>query len=360
MLASERRRAILREIELRGEVVVTAFAARHGVSEMTIRRDLGGLEAQGLVERVHGGAVRRRTGDPVRSMGPIATIGMVVPSAFYYFPAVIAGAKAAAAEAHVRLVLAVSEYHGATERHQIARLLENGVDGLVVTPAEPFSVEPDTYGLLASVPVPVVVMERSLTETPAEMLLGAVRTDHAHGARLAVRHFVDTGRTRIALVARDEGPTPYLVREGYRRAMDELIPGGEILELTIVGADGSGQQRDSYVRIIDEVIASGADALLVVPDAAAVALFDLASDRGVAVPEDLAIVAYDDEIASLATMPLTAVAPPKEEMGGAAVRACFDLITRETPRHPVAHARVNLLPSLAVRESTPVRRVPGS
>lgn len=356
MLNPARRAAILREIELRGQVTVTDFAARTGVSEMTVRRDLGELVAEGLIDRVHGGAVRRRPADAGRRGSPLATIGIVVPSTSYYFPAVITGAKTAAAELNVRLVLAVSDYHGVTERLQIARLLENHVDGLIVTPAEPFAVEADTYEVLASAAVPVIVMERSLSDAPTEVLLGSVRSDHTHGARVAVRHLVDTGRERVALVTRSNVPTASLVREGYRRAMGELLPDADLLEFVIDGADGSVNARDSTARIVDKAIAASADALLVVPDAAAIALFDLARDRGVAVPDDLAIVAYDDEVASLATVPLTAVAPPKEEVGFAAVRACFDLMTRGASNRPVTRTRVNLLPTLTVRDSTPVCR----
>lgn len=57
MLAKERHEQILFELRRRGGVRVTELAARLGVSDMTIRRDLDALQVDGLVEKVHGGAV---------------------------------------------------------------------------------------------------------------------------------------------------------------------------------------------------------------------------------------------------------------------------------------------------------------
>jgi len=57
VLAKERRRQLLDEIVRAGRVVTSDFAARHGVSDMTVRTDLEYLERQGRVSRTHGGAV---------------------------------------------------------------------------------------------------------------------------------------------------------------------------------------------------------------------------------------------------------------------------------------------------------------
>jgi DeoR/GlpR family transcriptional regulator of sugar metabolism len=62
VLAQERRDAILRALLPSGAATVSDLAERLGVSEMTIRRDLGALAAQQLVEKVHGGAVLGKGG----------------------------------------------------------------------------------------------------------------------------------------------------------------------------------------------------------------------------------------------------------------------------------------------------------
>lgn len=58
VLAAERQNKLLGEVQRRGAVRVAEFAELLGVSEMTVRRDLDALSRRGLVEKVHGGAVR--------------------------------------------------------------------------------------------------------------------------------------------------------------------------------------------------------------------------------------------------------------------------------------------------------------
>lgn len=58
MMKQERLRAIQRAVEAQGRARVADLARRFGVAEMTIRRDLAELGAHGLVQRIHGGALR--------------------------------------------------------------------------------------------------------------------------------------------------------------------------------------------------------------------------------------------------------------------------------------------------------------
>src|SRR5688572_3730163 len=61
--ASVRQAQVLERVARQGFVTVSDTARRLGVSEMTVRRDLLALEAKGLVDRTHGGAVRREVFD---------------------------------------------------------------------------------------------------------------------------------------------------------------------------------------------------------------------------------------------------------------------------------------------------------
>src|SRR5205809_3797522 len=67
MLAQQRQATILAELGRRGAVRVVDLCEMLGVSDMTIRRDLDVLQSQGLLEKVHGGAVRR--GDRAEELG---------------------------------------------------------------------------------------------------------------------------------------------------------------------------------------------------------------------------------------------------------------------------------------------------
>jgi len=70
--------------------------------------------------------------------------------------------------------------------------------------------------------------------------------------------------------------------------------------------------------------------------------------RGLTVPDDLSVVAYDDQVAEICTPALTAVRPPLQAIGRAAVRLIADrLADPDRPAH-----RVVISPSLQIRRST--------
>ena len=359
MLPAERRAMLLRELRVHGTVRTEDFAASIGASGMTIRRDLEQLERSGLLHRVHGGAVAagKRGIAPLVS-APVATIGMVVPSAAYYFPEVIRGARAALGEADARLVLGVSDYSGPREREQIQRLLARGVDGLLVTPAAHAAEDPTTYELLASAPTAVVVLERSLDDSPWHGALDVVRCDHGVGGMLAAEHLLTVGRRRIAVAARS-GPTAPLVRAGVARALAE--DGEAAGEFVLPPADAPTALLGATLRaIVDRCRSGEVDAIVVVPDEVAIALVDAAEDAGLDVPGDLAVVAYDDEVAALCATPLTAVAPPRFEAGHTGAQQCLRrVLSRLRADDPQPWSRIELSPELRGRATTGRATHPG-
>lgn len=381
MMSDDRQNRILRELALRGSLNAADFARSLGISGMTVRRDLALLEEQGLLQRVHGGAiaVADRYGDSgsqvhrnigrgsnnpgsvsvagkvnphVLGQRPLATIGMVVPSAKYYFPGVIRGAEAAASELGVRLVLGVSNYSPAEEQRQIQRLLSSGVDGMLVTPSAERLAGTLTLDLLASAEVPVVVVERSIGDVLDAGRLESVQSDHVRGAEIAVTHLLSLGHRKIALCTRQNSPTTSQIEEGYRLATRNagLAPDPD---LTGVMHDISDPEklRQQMSGIVDRFVEAGATAAIIHNDEDALTFADLCEARGLRIPEDLAVVAYDDEVASLGAVPLSAVAPPKFDVGYHALQMCLNRLGPRR-RWELAVQRVSLSPTLVVREST--------
>lgn len=359
MFAPDRQHGILRELELRGSLAVTPFAEKLGVSTMTLRRDLAELERQGLLVRVHGGALSRavaaqrehRADGGSTSRRPVATIGMITPSADYYFPEVIHGARDAARESDCRLVLGTTNYSEREELRQARRLIAGGVDALMITPSRVHIEGTELHELLVDAPIPIVMVERAIDERTGGRL-ECVRSDHAYGAELAVRHLAELGHERIALATRDAPTSPWLV-DGYERTMARLGHGGEELLHRELPWPGLGDDANVEVldRFLDDCLAAGVTAALILSDVDAVAFADLATERGVRLPEDFAVVAYDDEIAGLARVPLTAIAPPKRALGHAALRLCLDRI-RQSDASGGAVTRIAMLPELIERDST--------
>jgi DNA-binding LacI/PurR family transcriptional regulator len=351
MHAEERHQAILRRLRDSGSIRVSDVAEELGVSSVTVRRDVEALDERGLLARVHGGAVLRepRTEPGARPWRPPGgqlprTFGLIVPDAGYYYPEVIKGARESAGRHGVRLVLGISRYDEAEERAQAEQLLADGVDGLLLTPSGTAEGTP----WYAELSVPVVLVERG---RGAETATEHVVTDHAHGARLAVRHLVALGRKHIGLILREDSPHADALREGYEAALDAAgLPAPESIRFA-APAPREAVRRDYDTRMdayLDQVADGRIDAVLVHNDHDALLLLNKLRARGIAVPGDLAIVAYDDDLAALADIPLTAVAPPKQAVGASAV----DLLVQRVgdPDRP-AH-RLSILPELHIRDSS--------
>ncbi|POX43884.1 hypothetical protein C3489_37375, partial [Streptomyces sp. Ru71] len=139
MHAEQRHQEILRRLRESGSVRVSDVAGELGVSPITVRRDVEALAERGVLVRVHGGAVLPEAvpgavAPTVGAGGRELVVGLVVPAADYYYPEVIKGAREAAAERGIRLVLGISQYDPEQERVQVRHMLSEGIDGLLITP----------------------------------------------------------------------------------------------------------------------------------------------------------------------------------------------------------------------------------
>ncbi|RSS59065.1 substrate-binding domain-containing protein [Streptomyces sp. WAC01280] len=356
MLAEERRETLLRLVERRGSVKVTDVAEEMGVSAVTVRQDVRELAGRGLLVRVHGGAMSpsaAQAADTAAPAAPRAThaLGLVVPPGDYYYPEIIRGVQDAARTHGARIVLAVSGETLEENQEQVRRLVAGGVDGLMLMLHAGLEPAERTEKWLAGLDVPVVLVDRRAGAEAGR--LEQVASDHAHGAGLAVRHLAELGHERIALVARAESPNTPLIREGYAAALRALglTPGPEY---SIGPSDGSTSTQ-WFEELVRAVEAGDVRAALVHNDLDAVTLVGLLQARALRVPEDLAIVTYDDEVAELSDVPLTAVAPPKRAVGAWAV----DLMRRRLADPGAPLAELLLRPELRVRASSRTSAAPG-
>ncbi|MFC7303077.1 substrate-binding domain-containing protein [Streptomyces monticola] len=351
----QRHERVLALVRERGSVRVAELAEELGVSAVTLRRDVEALAAQGRVHRLHGAVVW--PGERERVPGPRTAadgtdglvLGMVVPTTGYYYAEVVQGAREAA-EAHgARLVVGLSHYLPDEDAPQAERLLSTGADGLLLTPSwERSAPGPGAGGWVGELSVPTVLVERWAPHGHPAAELDRVRSDHAYGAAKAVQHLAALGHRKVALAAQ-ESPHQEQLRAGYAAAVESL--GLEPAPVSPLDAEPSLSEADRFERTLaylcEAVGEHGVTAALVHSDADAIVLIPRLQARGVRVPEDLAVIAYDDEVAPLADVPLTAVAPAKRAVGAQAAELLLARLA-----DPVAPRRhVDLLPELKVRSS---------
>ncbi|MFJ8309112.1 MULTISPECIES: substrate-binding domain-containing protein [unclassified Streptomyces] len=369
--AAERHDRLLELVRGRGSARVSELAAQLGVSPVTVRRDVELLANEGRLDRVHGSVSWPGAADtppPAPGTGPRdLVIGMLAPNATYYFAEVIRGAHEAAAAAGARLILRISDYRPQEDAGRAAGLLAAGAEGLLIAPGWKEPDDPVEHGAwIAGLPVPTVLLERR--GVPGRELddLDRVCSDHSHGVLIAVRHLLGLGHRTPLLVARADSPTAIAVRAGYRYALDALGLKSPLPPIGSVSAEADPAGFERAVQALRTAVLAGqATAALVHNDVDAIRIVQRLAELGVRVPDDLALVAYDDEVAALADIPLTAVAPPKHEVGRYAAELLIERLRggfaggsggrEEGPRR-----HVDLLPRLRVRSScgAPAETVP--
>ncbi|MFD7096418.1 substrate-binding domain-containing protein [Streptomyces xanthophaeus] len=368
----QRQAHVLALVRERGSVRVAELAQELGVSPVTLRRDIEAMAARGEIQRLHGVISRvsaertpgRGPGGAPSATAPAAAapgrsgeglvIGMVVPTTEYYYADVVRGAREAVEARGARLRVGLTRYLPGEDRTQADRLLSTGAHGLLLTPNwEAGSPGPDEGAWTAELPVPTVLVERWAPPGHPAAALDRVSSDHAHGAARAVQHLRDAGHRRIALASRTT-PTTARLRAGYEAAVAAL--GLEPAPQWPQAGPGPLSEAESFARTLDylcdAVTAGGVTAALIHSDTDAIMLIPRLQARGVRVPEDLAVITYDDEVAGMADVPLSAVAPAKHEVGARAAELLLDRLRTPSPRtgvQEVPRQHLDLLPLLTIR-----------
>ncbi|NBE54312.1 substrate-binding domain-containing protein [Streptomyces boluensis] len=348
--AQERRTRILEVVRGSGTIRVVELASRLGIPAVTIRRDVAALADEGKIERTHGSvSLPADTGSGAAAGGPGRVIGMLVPTVNNYFDEVVAGASEAATAAGARVILGIAPYETDSDQAQVDRLLESGVDGLLLTPNTAPGDGLAGGDWLGELPVPAVLVERRAAPASPAAQLDAVCSNHRHGVLLALRRLAELGHRSVLLAARGDTRTAHEVRAGYAAAVHHL----GLTELPVIdvpnpgNAHSSGDDRDLAAQIA-EAARAGARAVLVHNDQDAIQLPPLLRTHGLVVPQDMALISYDDVYAALSDPPLTAVAPPKRAVGAEALNL---LLRRLDAGADLPVHQIELLPSLKIRAS---------
>jgi LacI family transcriptional regulator, galactose operon repressor len=340
-----------------GEVDVTAtirdVARLAGVSASTVSRALSIPQVVSPATRDRVRSAADQLGwAPNRaarglSTGRTGNIALVVPDLGNpFFPSVVKGVQAGVRAADVAVFLVDTDEDARAESGLIQALARQ-VDGLILCSPRA-SVEE-----LAAVSreTPVVLVNRLVDGMPA------VAFDNADGMRQAVAHLAALGHRCIAWVGGPASSWSDAERAGGLAAATEA----QGLELVAVGH--FPPHYDGGVAAADQVVASGATAVIAYNDLVAIGLLARLQVRGISVPGDLSVVGVDDIAMSRMAHPaLTTVRLPKQQAGRVAVELLLALL--DEPDLQVAGARselpVELPVELVVRGSTGVARHPAS
>jgi DNA-binding LacI/PurR family transcriptional regulator len=155
--------------------------------------------------------------------------------------------------------------------------------------------------------------------------LASVDADNVMGGRQATEHLLDTGRSRIAVVAGPEDMPVAVDRlDGYRAARQEAghAADGALVgqgDFTRAGGERAARQLLAAAPDLDAVVAPS--------DLAAVGVLRVLAAAGRAVPDDVAVTGFDDSVVAEVSSPaLTSIRQPLDDLGRAMVRLLLEQV----------------------------------
>ncbi|MET7461855.1 LacI family DNA-binding transcriptional regulator [Nonomuraea sp. NPDC005501] len=304
-------------------------------------------------------ATRARVFDAIRELGFVRnevarhlrvgrsrTVGLVVLDvANPFFADVAQGAEALADEHDTMVVLCNSGADPSRERRHLDQLEQQRVMGILITPVD---AQHPRLAELAARGTPVVLVDSSATG-----LQCSVAVDDRLGGQIAAAHLIERGHRRITFV----GGPPSIKQVADRHAgvagAVAAAGGVELIDSSMPMLSAAAG-RAAGERVAAMHAGERPTAAFCANDLLALGFLQAMAACGLRVPDDMAIVGYDDiDFAAAAAVPLSSVRQPRELLG----RTAIELLLEEVA-HPERHRHRQVIfqPDLVVRESSAPRR----
>ena len=259
-----------------------------------------------------------------------------------FFDDILFGIRARADAGNVDILLltgASSQVSGEPTRY-LDLCRRHGAEGIILGA---FVLEEPELASLVSSEFPCVAIDTQLIGPR----VGFVTSDNVSGAAAAVRHLIELGRKRIAYVGGWGSEPAHIDRRlGYESALDES--GLELREEYVVLGGWLHQQAHALTHQL-LALAEPPDAIFCASDVMAIGAMLAIEEAGLRIPEDVALVGFDDSDYATMTVPsLTSVRQDRVGLGAAAVEAMLRVLD-----HPDSSPPSSVLPvELVVRESS--------
>ena len=328
---------------------------KHGVSTTTMKRALTELVNEGLVKRIRGAGTFVAESTVSKSY----TIAAFIPARpeTPYDHEIVWNIENAAHQAGHDVLICNTEEDLSKIDSYLEKFSRNEkkIDGVIYIPvaiSKGYYEENITrIRRLQAAGVEVVLCDRCFLNIPDAIVgfgLDCVYSDDVKGSAELVKHLFDCSRETIAIIS---SPMDYSNVEnrivGYRKV---LAAHGHAYRSELIKFVECYYTRQEVARVVDELLElpERPDAIFAINDRMAETVMACLKDKGISVPQEMAVVGYDNiELSQYLDVPLTTVDRDSAEMGQVAMELLLERIAgkRTTPRH------IALPTKLVVRES---------
>ncbi len=327
-------------------------AKRAGVAPITVSRVVNnsGYFSQDTRARVEAAIaeleyVPNRLASSLRSKRTNTLALVITDITNPFFTTLARGVEDTASDAGYTVVFCNTDESDVEEQKYLQVLLQQQVDGILLVPARSTSA---SLEVIRKQDTPVVVLDRRM---PPGANVDVVRCENEDGAYRLVRLLIELGHRRIAILS---GPMGVSTAEdrlaGYQRAMAEANLSADS-NLIIYGAFNQTSGYDMIQRLL--AIEPRPTAIFAANNMIGIGALKAVQDVGLRVPDDMAMVSFDDLPPNLLTFPFfTVAAQPAYDMGRTATQL---LVARLTGKAPATCQEIVLPVEMIVRQSSGLR-----
>ena len=230
------------------------------------------------------------------------------------------------------------------EKKAVESLIDRGVDGLIISSV----VRKDpVIDQLIEMDIPFVLAMRNVDRSASHPLMHYVGIDNQRGGFLAVEHLLKMGHKRIGLIAGpEETSTGHDRRLGALEALNQFGANTD-KNLLVTGDHSRISGYDATLRLLE--LNPPPTAIFAMNDMMAIGVLEALKEREIRVPEDVAVVGFDDiMLTSLTIIGLTTISQKKETMGAMAVDSLLEILKRD-PSHVIKQSILD--PVLVIRKT---------
>lgn len=277
------------------------------------------------------------------------TLGLIITSILNpFYPELAKGIEDKAMELGYNIILCSTSYDPRLQKHFIDLLRSKGVDGIIFSSVE--INDPDIKSLLDD-NFPFVLVNRRICSHELEKTIDYVVLDNFSGGYMAMQHLKKLGHRRVAIIAGSFAISTAMERtEGAKMAM---IDGGLAIEPELIVECNFSKEKayEATRNLLARELPP--TAIFAQNDYMAMGVREAVFDAGLGIPEDIALMGFDDIAASaLRGIELTTISQKKYEMGTIAIEILCKRIEDSTA--PVS--QIVLKPEIVVRKSCGYRQ----